>query len=378
MHSRAIALALALTAAGASAQTPPRRATNIAALAAFPTFYHGRQVLVLGQVSTDNAGRVRVADGDQSVRVVFKGSAADGTDEVRCEFWDIGRMNPYDPRLASFDLKGTFGLDPDGAWPRPGAITVIIASAIASAQVPTGPSIRAIVLNPARYANQKVTVTGQFAGRNLLGDLADSPARSRWDFVIRSADAALWISGARPKGKGFDLALDARIDTGRWLEVTGVVHEGRGLQWVEITSSDDIHLGKATTESAPAEEPPAVRAAPAPPPEVVFSAPTQDESDVQLNTSVRIQFSRDINQSTLKGRVRVRYLESESVQRGEPETPTAEFTTQYVGANRVLELKFAKSLERFRTLTVELLDGILGTDEQPLNPWTLTFVLGAS
>ena len=108
MHSRAIALALALTAAGASAQTPPRRATNIAALIAFPTFYHGRQVLVLGQVSTDNTGRVRVADGDQSVRVVFKGSAPDGNDEVRGEFWDIGRMNPDDPRLASLDLKSTF------------------------------------------------------------------------------------------------------------------------------------------------------------------------------------------------------------------------------------------------------------------------------
>ena len=378
MHSRAIALALALTAAGASAQTAARRATNIAALTAFPTFYHGRQVLVLGQVSTDNTGRVHVADGDQSVRVVFKGSAPDGNDEVRGEFWDIGRMNPDDPRLASFDLKGTFGLDADGAWPRPGAITVIIASAVASAQVPTGPSIRAIVLNPTRYANQKVTVTGQFAGRNLLGDLADSPARSRWDFVIRSADAALWISGARPKGKGFDLALDARIDTGRWLQVTGIVNERRGLQWVEITSSDEIQLGKAPAETAPIEEGPAIRVPAAPPPEVVFSAPTHDESDVRLNTSVRIQFSRDINASTIKGRVRVRYLQSESVQRGEPETPTAEFTTQYFGPNRVLEVKFAKPLERFRTLTVELLEGILGTDEQPLKPWTLMFVLGAS
>ena len=378
MQFRALVLALVVTAAGASAQTAPRRATNIAALAAFPTFYHGRQVIVVGQVSTDNNGRVRVADGEQSVRIVFKGSAPDGNDEVRGEFWDIGRMNPDDPRLARFDLKGTFGLDPEGAWPRPGALTAIIATAVTSAQVPAAASVRAIVLTPSRYMNQKVTVTGQFAGRNLLGDLADAPARSRWDFVIRSADAAMWVSGARPKGKGFDLALDARIDTGRWLQVKGVVHEGRGLQWVEIASSDDIQLGKAPTESAPVEEAPAVRVPSAPPPEVVFSTPTQDESDVQLNTSVRIQFSRDINQATLKGRVRVHYLESESVQRGEPETPTAEFTTQYAGANRVFELKFAKPLERFRTLIVELLEGILGTDEQPLTLWTLMFVLGAS
>ena len=53
MHSRVIVFALVLLATGASAQTPQRRATNIAALAAFPTFYHGRQVVVVGQVSTD-------------------------------------------------------------------------------------------------------------------------------------------------------------------------------------------------------------------------------------------------------------------------------------------------------------------------------------
>jgi hypothetical protein len=41
-------------------------------------------------------------------------------------------------------------------------------------------------------------------------------------------------------------------------------------------------------------------------------------------------------------------------------------------------LKFARPLERFRTLKVELEEGILGTDQQPLKPWTLTFVLGGS
>jgi hypothetical protein len=46
--------------------------------------------------------------------------------------------------------------------------------------------------------------------------------------------------------------------------------------------------------------------------------------------------------------------------------------------NRVLELKFARPLERFRTLKIELQEGILGTDKQPLKPWTLTFALGGS
>jgi hypothetical protein len=377
MRSRVIGLALALVTAVVSAQAPPRRATNIAALLAFPAFYHGRQVVIVGQVETANDGKIRATDGITSIRVVFQGSAPDGNDEVRGEFWDLGRMKSDDPRLARIDLKSVFGVDPEGAWPRAGEVTALLASAVTRSSIPVAPSIRTIVLNPARYLNQKVTVTGQFTGRNLMGDLADAPGRSRWDFVIRSTDAALWVSGARPRGKGFDLALDARLDTGRWLEITGVVHEGRGLQWLDV-SDDGIRLGKAPTEPKAVEEPTQVRVPAAPPPEVVFSAPTHEESDVALNTSVRIQFSRDIKPATLKGNVRASYLESETTQKGEPTTPTADFTTQYNAANRVLELKFTKPLERFRTLNVELKDGILGTDDQPLKPWTLSFVLGAS
>ena len=366
-----------LIATSAVAQAPPRRSTNIAALMAFPAFYHGRQVTIVATVSTESDGHIRATDGIQSVRLVFEGSAPDGNDEIRGEFWDLGRMKPDDPRLARIDIRRVFGFDPDGAWPRAGDVTAVLATAVTRSSVPVSPTVRTIVLNPARYLNQKVTVSGQFTGRNLFGDLADAPARSRWDFVIRTTDAAIWVSGARPKGKGFDLALDSRLDSGRWLEITGTVREGRGLQWLE-TTDEGIRLGKAPTEAPPAEEAVQVKVAPAPPPEVVFSAPTQEETDVALSTSVRIQFSRDVKASTLKGNVKASYLESETIQKGEPETPKAEFTTQYIGANRVLELKFTKPLERFRTLKIELGEAILGTDDQPLKPYTLTFILGAS
>jgi hypothetical protein len=124
------------------------------------------------------------------------------------------------------------------------------------------------------------------------------------------------------------------------------------------------------------EEP--IRVPAGPPPEVVFSAPTQEETDVLQGTSVRIQFSRDIDQATLKGHIRAAYLRSQTVERGEPDTPSAEFTTQYNGPNRVLELRFPKGLERFRTINIDLLEGIVGTDGQPLKPWTLTFSIGGS
>jgi Bacterial Ig-like domain len=356
------------------AQPATRRPTNVAALKAYPSFYHMRPILLVGTVSTDDKG-IRVSDDNGSFRVLLKGSAPDGLDEIRGEFWDIGRMKPDEPQLASYDLQKTFGVDPNGPWPRPGEVTAIIATNISQAVLPSTATIRTLTLFPARFVDQKVTITGQFGGRNLFGDLPDAPGKTRWDFVLRASDSAIWITGAQPKGKGFNFSLDSRLDSGRWLEVTGTVKTGRGLVWLDA-KDEDVKLGKPPTEAAPVETE-QVRIAPAPRPEVVFSTPTQDESDVAQNTNVRIQFSRDIDASTLKGHVKAHYIESQTVERGEPVTPSADFTMNYTGATRVLEIKFNKPLERFRTLHIDLTDEILGTDKQPLKPWTLSFDLGA-
>jgi hypothetical protein len=378
---RATGLLLVLVSAAAIAQPGARRATNIQALLAYPGFYHGRQILVVGKVSTNDSAEVRVADDTASVHIVTKGSAPDGLDEVRGEFWDLGRMKPDDPRLAGYDLRTTFHLDPDGAWPRSGDVVAIIASSIAPTSPPVAPSIRSIALNPSRYADQTVTISGQFAGRNLLGDLPDAPARSRYDFVLRSADAAIWVANIRPRakdqGKDVELSLDARIDTGRWVQVAGKVVQGRGLVWIDADAGSFTFV-KPPAETAPAAEEEEIRVPAAPPPEVIFSAPTQDDTDVPLGATVRIQFSRDLDPATLKGRVKAHYLAEQSAERGEPDTPAADLTFRYLPANRELEIKFTKPLERFRTVKVDLLDGILGTDKQPLKPWTLTFVAGGS
>jgi hypothetical protein len=74
--------------------------------------------------------------------------------------------------------------------------------------------------------------------------------------------------------------------------------------------------------------------------------------------------------------VKASYLESQTKERGEPDTPTAEFTTQYNGPSRVLELRFTKPLERFRTIKIDLSEEIIGTDKQALKPWTLSFDTG--
>ncbi|HEY8535062.1 MAG TPA: Ig-like domain-containing protein, partial [Vicinamibacterales bacterium] len=126
-------------------------------------------------------------------------------------------------------------------------------------------------------------------------------------------------------------------------------------------------------EEAPQET---VEVAPPIPPEVLFSVPTDGETDVALDTTVRIQFSRDIDPETLPGRVRVSYSAQESAERGEPQPPAIGARLNYREPNRVLEIRFDSPLQRFRTVTVELLEGIRGTDGAPLKPWTLTFTLG--
>src|SRR5262245_31824810 len=245
---RLIATIAILSVASLDAQTPAaRRVTNLTVLATYPSFFHQRPVTVVGTVTRMPNGTLQLADDTRRIRVIFTGNTPNGLAEVRGEFWDIGRMNADDPRLVGMDIARTFHVDPEGSWPRPGAITAIVASAVSDTVQPSSASIRGIVLHPARYLDQKVTVVGQFAGRNLLGDLPEAPAKSRYDFVVRSADAAIWVTNLRPRGRDFELALDQRIDTGRWVEISGLLQQGRGLQWLDATGTT-IALTKRSEE----------------------------------------------------------------------------------------------------------------------------------
>ena len=371
--TRVTVLLVALATAVLSAQPAVRRTTNLEALLAQPAFYHQRQVLVAGEVTQQPDGRLRLVDGEATVPVVYGANAPDGLTLVRATFWDVGRVNPDDPRLSSYDIRKALNLDPDQGWPPPGEMLALFANAMTPATVPTTTTVRSLVLFPSHYLERAVTVTGQYGGRNLLGDLPTSPANSRWDFVLRTADAAIWVSNIQPRGRDFNLALDARFDTGRWLEVTGVVRHGRGLQWIDGTTGR-VALAKPMIEP-PIEETTAAAIPPAPPPEVVFSIPIQDELRVTPGTNVRIQFSRDIQASTFTGRVRAVYVDPEGADR-EVETPIS-VSVQYTAANRVLQVRFDPPLAPFRVVKVTLGDGILGTDGQPLAPWTLSFATGS-
>ena len=146
---------------------------------------------------------------------------------------------------------------------------MILGASAVDSPLPDDPNLRALALAPERYVGKGVTVTGRFRGANLFADLPQGAGtKGRWDFVLQSADAAIWVSGVRPRGKGFDLDVNSRMDAGHWLKVAGTLRRDGALPWIEATS---ISEATAPTETAVevAMPPP-----PQPVPQVVFSAPT--------------------------------------------------------------------------------------------------------
>jgi hypothetical protein len=236
--------------------------------------------------------------------------------------------------------------------------------------LPNEPTIRALAIAPDRYVGKGVTVTGRFRGANLFADLPQSAGtKGRWDFVLQSADSAVWVSGVRPRGRGFDLDVNARADTGRWLQVAGTVRRTGPLAWIEATSITEATAPSETTIEVALPPPP-----PAPAPEVVFSAPTSGDTDVDRGAPIRIQFSRDMDGKTFRDRVRLAYVGPPPA--GSSDAPPT-FTARYVEGNRALEIRPSAPLDRYRTLKVDLLEGILSNvDNQPLAPLSLTFTTG--
>ena len=112
--------------------------------------------------------------------------------------------------------------------------------------------------------------------------------------------------------------------------------------------------------------------------EIEFSVPVEGEADVRLDTSIRIKFSRDADRASFAGRIRLAYSKEESAERGEAQPPAIAFTTAYSSATHVLDIVPRQPLERFRQVTVELLEGIVGTDGSVLKRWTLRFRTGGS
>jgi len=359
------------------AQVAPRRAASPAALLAYPGFYQGQLVVVRGTLATRDQPVLLSPSIERSIPLIFKGpSPIDGPVELRATFWDVGRLQREDPRLVSIGLDRLLPKGMEGDWPRPGEVVALTVTDAMAVKPPQGaPSLRDIALVPSLYLGQRVKVSGQFRGRNLYGDAPQGPGLSQWDFVLRSADAAVWITGLRPRGRGFNLDVGARVDTGTWLETSGIVREGKGLVWIE---GQQIALTTPTLETRNAEVPPIPQMGP--PPEVIFSDPAEGEVDVPLKAPIRLQFSREMNPDTFKGNVRWTFIAGDAVNAGAAASrePSRQADFKYDRAKRSLEIRLPpQESAGYRTVIIELGEGIAATDGAKLKPWELTFVFGA-
>jgi hypothetical protein len=359
------ALAISIVALSAGAQPPDRIATTAHALVANSLFFNGKRIVVRHPVR--ESGGLTELDATAKPVYIFWKDRPSGTDgEIRGEFWDLGRMQEGDERFAAYNFAPVIAAANNGHWPGRDQIFVILGATFVESSESSAPSIRSIALAPDRFDNRLVTLVGRFRGRNLYGDVPQGISKSKWDFVLQSADAAIWVTGLRPTGKDFELDPGARVDTGRWLEVTGTVHRDAAAVWVQ---GESLRLA-----SAPADVP--VEIAPPPPrepaPAVIFSAPLAGETDVPVSARVRIQFSRDMIGASFNTHVRVLY--------SGPKPPPAPpgFTVAYNDDTRSIEIRFKEPLEHFQAVTIQLGDGITAIDGQALRPWTLSFTTGGS
>jgi hypothetical protein len=361
----AVTLVASTTAQPAYAQAAARRLTTIDGLRRFSSYFHLQNVVLRGEFA-EAGNRVVLRGGDTEMQVMLNDvTAADGPVEVRAQLIDIGRLTATDPRLARYENRP----DPEH-WPMPGEELVLSVSNVAKAEPVATPTVRALALEPWRFEGQSVTVTGQFGGRNLFGDLPASPAKTKYDFVLRGTEGAVWVTGLRPKGKGFDLNVDARVDTSNWLQITGAVKRERGLIVMEART---IVPSSAPATRVVIDEPPPP---PKEPGEVVFSSPTDGETNVPVAAPIRLQFSRGIDPPTLSNRLRVGYVGGDAPSPGA--SATIEVQLSYDAGTRAVELRLSKPLDPFRTVKVELLEGVRTFDGAPIKPWTVTFSLGAN
>ena len=356
-----------LAAWSAAAQQGGRVATTAEALVTSPVFYQGKHVAVRRE-TVENAGVTELARTAKPVAIYWREQPSGSADvEVRGEFWDLGRLQKDDARLAGVDLAPLLRATTNNEWPGRDHVFVILGASTADSPLPQEPSVRALALAPDHYDGKSVTILGRFRGANLFGDLPVPVAKSKWDFVIQSADAAIWVAGLRPRGKNFNLDPGARVDTGHWLQITGIVRNGDPLPWIEATA---IAEGSAPTAEAVVEVPaPVVRQ---PSPSVVFSAPVEADTDVPRTGHVRVQFSRDMDPKSFAGQVKVSYVGGQGAATAPP------FAVKYDEGTHAIEISFSAPLDPFRQVKLELLGGIVSAgDNQPLPPWSLTFTTGS-
>lgn len=225
---------------------------------------------------------------------------------------------------------------------------------------PTLP-LEALVTHPDKQDGRLVRVVGQFRGRNLFGDLPSSSERSRSDWVLKDDVFAIWVTGKKPKGSGWELDSSLKRDTGHWIEVIGRV-EARGP--VVYLRAVRVMQGAAPKATALAAPPSPVPERPKEPPVVVFALPLDGEADIPRQSRFVVQFSKDMDETTFNGHVVLRY--PGRTMPGDRDLDAVR--TYYDGGRRALTVDPGDLLRPGRQIELLLLPGIADVDGLALEP----------
>ena len=222
--------------------------------------------------------------------------------------------------------------------------------------------LRELVKGPENYTDRQIAVLGKFRGNNLYGDLSIRDKRTPRDFVIKTADAAIWVTGRRPRGKGFKLDAKKRRDTGKWLTVIGTTwrYEPTGTYYlraakVEIAEKPD---DKDLTPVKVVHE---KKLKLGPPPEVTFSLPLDGERDIPLESEFHVQFSNDMKRESFNRNVDLLYFDDDGLG-----NPFPELEVSYDDSNRTLTVLPNKPLEPGKDIRLILYDAIEDDDGQKI------------
>lgn len=217
---------------------------------------------------------------------------------------------------------------------------------------------------PDPWMNRRVEVVGKFRGNNLFGDLSIKEKKTPRDFVIKTADAAIWVTGMRPAGKGFRLDPKRRRDTGKWLRVYGRPWTADGRVYLR---AERIEIAEAPAD--PALEPVDIRVAEREareaefgPLRVVFSLPLDGEREIPLDSAFRVQFSNRMVADSFHASVDLLY-------ENDPDAnPFPDLEVRYDEGNRTLIVEPHASLEPDREIHLVLYGDIRDEHGQNIEP----------
>lgn len=220
-------------------------------------------------------------------------------------------------------------------------------------------TLEELVTRSGRWDGRVVRVVGKFRGKNLFGDLPAKSERNSGDWVIKDDLYAVWVTGRKPKGDGWELDASLKRDSGKWIEVVGRVETKGGVSYLRALELALVGPPRPAAVVQPPSPPPE---RPKLPPVIVFSLPLDGEADLPSNASFAVQFSKDMEEASFKGRVLLRY--AGATRPGD--RPFDGLSISYDGGRRTLLVDPRDRLRRGRALELVLLSGIVDLDGLPL------------